>query len=41
MKLEGKNLTFSYDKQGQAVFRQVNLCLDNTEKAALMGPSGF
>ena len=41
MKLEGKNLTFSYDKQGQAVFRQVNLCQDNTEKAALMGPSGF
>ena len=41
MKLEGKNLTFSYNKQGQAVFRQVNLYLDNTEKAALMGPSGF
>ena len=41
MKLEGKNLTFSYDKQGQAVFRQGNLCQDNTEKAALMGPSGF
>ena len=41
MKLEGKNLTFSYEKQGEAVFERVNLSLESGERAALMGPSGF
>ena len=41
MKLEGRNLTFSYEKQGEAVFERVNLSLESGERAALMGPSGF
>lgn len=41
MILEGKNLTFSYEKQGQEIFRNVNLQVESHERAAVLGPSGF
>lgn len=41
MKLEGRNLTFTYPGTEQAVFANVNLSLESGERAAVIGPSGF
>lgn len=41
MILEGRNLTFSYDKDAEPVFRNVNLSLSSKERVAVLGPSGF
>lgn len=41
MKLEGKNLTFSYNKNTTPVFSDVNLSISSGERAAILGPSGF
>ena len=41
MILEGKNLTFAYEKKEGEVFRDVNLQVESHEKVAILGPSGF
>ena len=41
MILEGKNLTFSYEKKGKPVLNNVNLRISSGDRAALLGPSGF
>lgn len=41
MTLEGKNLTFAYEKKEGEVFRDVNLQVESHEKVAILGPSGF
>ena len=41
MILEGRNLTFSYDQKEGAVFSNVNLQVENHERVAILGPSGF
>lgn len=41
MRLEGKNLTFAYEKKEGEVFRDVNLQVESHEKVAILGPSGF
>lgn len=41
MILEGRNLTFSYEKEAEPVFRNVNLSLSSKERVAVLGPSGF
>lgn len=41
MILEGKNLTFSYEKKEDPVFENVNLKIESTDRAAILGPSGF
>lgn len=41
MILEGKNLTFSYEENERKILDHVDLRVENTEKAAILGPSGF
>lgn len=41
MILEGRNLTFSYEKREGDVFSNVNLQVENHERVAVLGPSGF
>lgn len=41
MKLEGKNLTFTYPGRDHPVFADVELSLQSGERAAVSGPSGF
>ncbi|MDO5541464.1 MAG: ATP-binding cassette domain-containing protein [Eubacteriales bacterium] len=41
MILEGKNLTFAYEKRESRVFSDVSLQVDSRECVALSGPSGF
>lgn len=41
MILEGRNLTFSYDQKEGTVFSNVNLQVENHERVAILGPSGF
>lgn len=41
MILEGKNLTFAYEKNAKPIFQNVNIQVDSSERAAIMGPSGF
>ena len=41
MILEGRNLTFTYDKKDGEVFTNVNLKVESHERAAILGPSGF
>ena len=41
MILEGRNLTFSYEQKEGAVFSNVNLQVENHERVAILGPSGF
>ncbi|MDO4602563.1 MAG: ATP-binding cassette domain-containing protein [Eubacteriales bacterium] len=41
MILEGRNLTFSYGQKEKAVFSNVNLQVENHERVAILGPSGF
>lgn len=41
MILEGRNLRFSYDQKEGAVFSNVNLQVENHERVAILGPSGF
>lgn len=41
MVLEGRNLTFAYEEKEGAVFEQVNLRVESSERVAIMGPSGF
>lgn len=41
MILEGKNLTFTFPGEREPVFSGVNLQVENTERAAILGPSGF
>lgn len=41
MILEGRNLTFSYEKYEGPVFKNVNLKVDSSERVAVLGPSGF
>lgn len=41
MILEGKNLTFAYEKKEGELFRDVNLQVESHEKVAILGPSGF
>ncbi|MDO4272482.1 MAG: ATP-binding cassette domain-containing protein [Eubacteriales bacterium] len=41
MKLEGRNLTFSYEEKEGEVFNNVNLSVESHEQVAILGPSGF
>ena len=41
MILEGKNLTFSYEENERKILDHVDLWVENTERAAILGPSGF
>ena len=41
MILEGRNLTFSYEKNEEPIFKNVNLKIDSSERVAILGPSGF
>lgn len=41
MILEGKNLTFAYEEKGREIFHNVSLQVENHERAAILGPSGF
>lgn len=41
MILEGRNLTFSYDRKDRPVFSGVNIKISSGERAAVLGPSGF
>lgn len=41
MLLEGKNLTFSYNKKGKNILSDVNIQVDSDERVAILGPSGF
>ncbi len=41
MLLEGKNLTFAYDRKKGNILTDVSLQIDSREPAAIMGPSGF
>lgn len=41
MILEGKNLTFTYNKNANPIFQDVNLRIDSSERVAILGPSGF
>lgn len=41
MKLEGRNLTFSYEEKEGEVFTNVNLTVESHEQVAILGPSGF
>lgn len=41
MILEGKNLTFAYEKNAEPIFKNVDIRLDSSERTALLGPSGF
>lgn len=41
MILEGKNLTFAYEKNAKPIFQNVNIQVDSSERVSIMGPSGF
>ena len=41
MLLEGKNLTFAYDRKKGNILTNVSLRIDSREPAAIVGPSGF
>lgn len=41
MILEGKNLTFSYEENERKILDHVDLRVENTERVAILGPSGF
>lgn len=41
MILEGKNLTFAYEKNAEPIFQNVNIQVDSSERVSIMGPSGF
>lgn len=41
MILEGKNLTFSYEKAEGNVFENVNITVESGERVAILGPSGL
>lgn len=40
MILEGKNLTFSYDKKRDCVFSDINIKVESHERVAILGTSG-
>ncbi|HIZ21570.1 MAG TPA: ATP-binding cassette domain-containing protein [Candidatus Blautia faecigallinarum] len=41
MILEGKNLTFAYEENERRILDHVDLKVENTERVAILGPSGF
>lgn len=41
MILEGKNLSYAYDKKEGMIFSGVNLQVGSSERVAVLGPSGF
>ena len=41
MRLEAKNLSFSYDVKGRQILRQFSLSADSSERVGIIAPSGF
>lgn len=41
MILEGKNLSYAYDRKERMIFSDVNLKVESGERVAVLGPSGF
>ena len=41
MRLEAKNLSFSYNVKGRQILRQFSLSADSSERVGIIAPSGF
>ena len=41
MRLEAKNLSFSYDVKGRQILRQFSLSADSSERVGIIAPSGL